>query len=87
MESAINEQISDMTTKIDSEISNELKKMATCTEKNKQFYEEKINQLRSLGNKIGTYKPEEKFQEISKKIPMSPGTANLVKKAMMAKKS
>jgi hypothetical protein len=34
---------SDMTTKIDSEISNELKKMATCTEKNKQFYEEKIN--------------------------------------------
>jgi hypothetical protein len=53
---------SDMTKKIESEISNELKKMTTCAEKNKQFYEEKINQLKSLGNKIGTYKPEEKFQ-------------------------
>ncbi len=36
--------------------------MTTCAEKNKQFYEEKINQLKSLGNKIGTYKPEDKFQ-------------------------
>jgi hypothetical protein len=31
---------------------------------------------------MNSYKAEDKFSEISKKVKMSPGTANLVKKAM-----
>lgn len=35
--------------------------MQSCAEKNRTFYEAKINQLKNLSEKIGTYKPEDKF--------------------------
>jgi hypothetical protein len=50
-----------MTTKIESDLSHEMKNLYAYAERNTNFYEEKISQLRNLSNKIEGYKPEDMF--------------------------
>lgn len=59
---------------------NELKKFKN--ESNK-FYDSKINEIRNLSNKLGTYKPIEQFSQISQKLNLSAGAADMIRKVIM----
>lgn len=47
-----------------------------------KFYDNKINEIKGLSNKLNKYKPMEQFKEISEKLSLSENTTNLIRKAM-----
>jgi uncharacterized coiled-coil DUF342 family protein len=65
------------------EMSKEINELKKFKNESNKFYDSKINEIRNLSNKLGTYKPIEQFSRISQKLNLSAGAADMIRKVIM----
>ena len=63
-------------------MSKELKDLKALRDKSNKFYEEKISEVRALGNKMNQYGPQHQINKITQKLNLSAATQNMLQKVV-----